>query len=143
MVCFSVVSPQDINAINKEFIPELQKHAKNKPFILVGTKSDLSLDQTWISDLQAKGTQPLSDEDGQKLADKLGAEKYVSVSSKTMSNLTEAFGFAAWAATHPKKSKKTSSSASSQTDSSSPSAAPSGSASGSKKEKKDKDCCVM
>jgi len=41
LVCFSLISKSSFENIQSKWIPEIQHHCPNAPFIIVGTKSDL------------------------------------------------------------------------------------------------------
>jgi GTPase SAR1 family protein len=84
LVCFNVVDPESFENIREKWIPELREHAPyGVPIILVGLQSD----QRNIVDVKCKlgsrGKRPIKYEEGESLAKKIGARKYVECSSLT------------------------------------------------------------
>ena len=69
----------------------MQTHCANTPFVLCGTKVDLLEDQEFVKKLKAEGNPPILEEEGKKLAKKLGAHGYVSCSGKTQKGLLDVF----------------------------------------------------
>jgi GTPase SAR1 family protein len=76
------------------------------PFILVGTKSDMKNDQAEINKLREQGQSAITTEQGENLAKKLGAIKYMECSAKTQENLKEVFDEAVRSVLRPQKKKK-------------------------------------
>ncbi|KAJ7722929.1 small GTPase Cdc42 [Mycena metata] len=74
LICFSVGSPASFDNIKEKWYPELQHHCPGVPFLLVATKSDLG--------------DPVQ---GEKLAKKLDAVKYLECSAKTYQGLKNVF----------------------------------------------------
>ncbi len=63
----------------------------DRPFILVGTKEDLRNNKQVIEQLRAEGKMTLTEADGQRLAEELGAAKYVECSALTQNGLKNVF----------------------------------------------------
>ena len=74
-----------------KWFPEVQHHAPNVPFILVGTKLDLRSDEHTQQKLAEKRQEPISFEQGQQLASEIGAYKYVECSALTQGGLKQVF----------------------------------------------------
>lgn len=60
LLCFSLVSSVSLENVKNKWYPEIQHHAPNVPFILVGTKLDLRDDDDVLSKLKGKGSAPVS-----------------------------------------------------------------------------------
>lgn len=76
------------NNVRMKWVPEITHHAKGVPFVLVGTKLDLRDDSAWCHE---NGITPVATEDGQKLADSVGAKVYIECSALTQTNLKKVF----------------------------------------------------
>ena len=66
-----------------QWVPEIQHHCKETPFLLVGTQVDLRNDTGVIEKLTKNRQNPISYEMGEKQAKDLGAVKYVEYSALT------------------------------------------------------------
>jgi len=77
------------------------------PLVLVGTKVDLRKDDSVVEKMKATGQQPITTSQGQELAKKIKAFKYIECSARTQENLKTVFDEAIKAAlfVRPKKKK--------------------------------------
>jgi Ras-related C3 botulinum toxin substrate 1 len=91
IMCFSVVSRSSFNNITSKWFPEIQQHARNTPFILVGTKIDLRKDPETIQRLVMTGQQPLEQVDGERMMNNIGAICYMECSALTGQGLKQVF----------------------------------------------------
>ncbi|KAI1300153.1 Ras-related protein ced-10 [Halotydeus destructor] len=91
VLCFSLVSPPSFDNVTVKWIPEIRHHCPNTPIILVGTKSDLREDPSYQGSIVKR-------DQGQKLANKIRAVKYVESSALTQRGLKMVFEEAAQAA---------------------------------------------
>lgn len=82
ILCFSLVSPESYRNIEINWIPEIQDHCPNTPFILVGLKSDLRDSYPKIPKKYKKEVvRPISTSEGEALKEKIGARYYIECSS--------------------------------------------------------------
>ena len=91
LVCFAVTEPVSFENVKAKWWPEIKHHAPGVPFILVGTKLDLRTDSLTIEQLGDKNQHPITHEQGQSLADEMGAYKYVECSALTQGGLKQVF----------------------------------------------------
>jgi len=91
LICFSVVNPTSCENVTSKWYPEVQHFCPNIPIILVGTKYDLRSDEKTVSKLKEGGQQPISLEQGEDLAKKLKAIKFIECSAFTGHNLKLVF----------------------------------------------------
>jgi len=103
LICFSVVNPTSFENVTSKWYPEVQHFCPNIPIILVGTKFDLRSDEKTISKLKEGGQQPISQEQGEDLAKKLKAVKFIECSAFTGHNLKLVFDEAVKAVLFGKK----------------------------------------
>jgi GTPase SAR1 family protein len=75
------------------------------PQILVGTKIDLRNDPGTIEKLKSSGQAPITTEQGESLAKKIKAHKYIECSAKTSENLKSVFDEAVKCVLFAKKKK--------------------------------------
>eukprot|EP01089_Gocevia_fonbrunei_P013864 TRINITY_DN3657_c0_g1_i1.p1 TRINITY_DN3657_c0_g1~~TRINITY_DN3657_c0_g1_i1.p1 ORF type:complete len:201 (+),score=48.84 TRINITY_DN3657_c0_g1_i1:183-785(+) len=91
LLCFSVVNPYSFENVKETWLPELRHHCPQVPIILVGTKIDLKDDEKTLEDLKKAGQNPISTEQGQKLAQEIKAIKYLECSALTRKGLKNVF----------------------------------------------------
>ncbi|XP_067944619.1 ras-related C3 botulinum toxin substrate 2-like [Watersipora subatra] len=91
LVCFSIMAPSSFDNVSSKWIPEIRHHCPDAPVILVGTKLDLRDDRQCLSELAAKGFSPIKREQGQKLASKVHARRYLECSALTQQGLKRIF----------------------------------------------------
>jgi len=106
LVCFSIMSPSSFDNVSSKWIPEIRHHCPEAPVILVGTKLDLRDDRQCLSELAAKGLSPIKREQGQKLATKVHARKYLECSALTQQGLKRIFDEAVRAVIEPAPRQK-------------------------------------
>ena len=102
LLCFSLVSPTSLENIETMWVPEIKEHCPDKPFILVGMKSDLrdEFEQN-AENFRSKGMEPVSTAKGMEMKKKINACAYVECSALKMLNLTAVFDEAVKFAINP------------------------------------------
>jgi len=106
LLCFSIISPVSFENVSAKWYPELMHFCPEVPFILVGTKCDMRSNEGEIEKLRSQGQQPVTNIQGNDLANKLKAIKYMECSAKTQENLKDVFDEAVRAVLRPNKKKK-------------------------------------
>ena len=87
LVCYSIISRTSYENVKTKWIPEIQHHVPDAPFLLVGTKTDLRNDKSVLS----KVGEVLQIDDGCHMAKQLGAKSYVECSALTQDGLKNVF----------------------------------------------------
>lgn len=106
LICFSVASPSSFENVTSKWYPELKHHCPEAPILLVGTKIDLRDDRETLSALAEQGLSPCKREQGQKLANKIRAVKYMECSALTQRGLKQVFDEAVRAVLRPEPIKR-------------------------------------
>lgn len=101
LICFSVVSPSSFENVTSKWCPEIKHHCADAPILLVGTKIDLREDKETLQSLSDAGQVPVKREQGQKLANKIRAVKYLECSALTQRGLKQVFDEAVRAVLRP------------------------------------------
>jgi len=91
LICFSVVNPTSYENVSSKWYPEVIHFCPDVPQILVGTKTDLRKDDSIVEKLKSSGQNPVTTEQGESLAKKIKAIKYLECSAKTGENLKQVF----------------------------------------------------
>src|SRR3989338_4459482 len=91
LLCFSVDNHPSLVNITDRWHREIKEHCPNAPIILIGTKIDLREDQKTIDDLAKQDKSLITEEQGQAMADEIGALKYLECSALTRKGLKTVF----------------------------------------------------
>ncbi|CAJ0566557.1 unnamed protein product, partial [Mesorhabditis spiculigera] len=104
VLCFSVVSPVSFDNVTTKWIPEIRAHCPDAPILLVGTKIDLRDDPNHTADPRG----PILKAQGQKVAQRIKAVRYLECSALTQHGLRQVFEDAVRSVLNPKpiKSKR-------------------------------------
>ncbi|KAJ5312095.1 hypothetical protein PENANT_c011G02454 [Penicillium antarcticum] len=89
-VCFAIDCPASLENVVDKWYPEVLHFCPTTPIILVGLKSDLRTKRTCIELLKTQGLTPITPEQGQNVAQRMGAT-YAECSSKEMRGVDEVF----------------------------------------------------
>jgi len=106
LICFSLVNPVSFENVSAKWYPEVMHFCPEVPQILVGTKLDARSDQALLEKLKSQGQKPVTTEQGQELARKVKAVKYMECSAKTSEGLKSVFDEAIKAVLFQKRKKK-------------------------------------
>jgi len=106
LVCFSLVNPVSFENVSAKWFPEVMHFCPDVPQILVGTKLDARSDQPTIERLKSQGQKPISTDQGNELARKIKAVKYMECSAKSGENLKSVFDEAVKAVLFQKRRKR-------------------------------------
>nr|KAG5708474.1 hypothetical protein BaRGS_026201 [Batillaria attramentaria] len=91
VVCFSIDSHVTFQNVQQKWTPEVRHYCRDVPIILVGCKKDLRNDPATCDKLNVKGQNPVSEEEGRAMAERIGAAAYVECSAKTKDGVREVF----------------------------------------------------
>jgi len=106
LICFSVVSPSSFENVTSKWCPEIKHHCPDAPILLIGTKIDLREDKEALQALSDNGHSPIKREQGQKLANKIRAVKYLECSALTQRGLKQVFDESVRAVLRPQPIRK-------------------------------------
>jgi len=106
LICFSVVSPSSFENVTSKWCPEIKHHCPDAPILLIGTKIDLREDKEALQALSDNGHSPVKREQGQKLANKIRAVRYLECSALTQRGLKQVFDEAVRAVLRPQPIRK-------------------------------------
>lgn len=91
VVVFSVISTVSLKKVKSYWVPEIQHHCPNVPFLLVGLKSDLRKDENTIKQLNSRNLSMVTVEAAKEMAKEIGAIKYLECSALTQQGLKQVF----------------------------------------------------
>ena len=106
IVCFSVMEPSSFSNVEEKWVPEIKQYMPNVPFLLVGTQTDLRDNIVAVKELSRKRQKPVSKDEGEKLARRLGAKCYIECSALLNMNVKQVFDTAIITYFQPSRPKK-------------------------------------
>jgi GTPase SAR1 family protein len=90
LIVFSVVNPNSLENI-RQWVEECKQYAPDKNIMLVGTKTDLRLDDNTVSKLKQRQLSPLYSTHGENMATEIKAIKYLECSAKDVKSVHRVF----------------------------------------------------
>lgn len=91
LICFAVDSPDSLDNVQEKWISEVLHFCQGIPIILVGCKMDLRDDPKTIEELRRTSQRPVTRDEGEAVAKKIGALSYLECSAKTQQGVREVF----------------------------------------------------
>jgi len=91
LICFAVDSPDSLDNVQEKWISEVLHFCSGLPIILVGCKKDLRDDVKTIEELRRTGQKPVLRLEGEDVAKKIGATRYLECSAKTGDGVRDVF----------------------------------------------------
>ncbi|ODQ64273.1 hypothetical protein NADFUDRAFT_47520 [Nadsonia fulvescens var. elongata DSM 6958] len=95
LICFGVDSPDSLDNVQEKWISEVIHFCQGIPIVLVGCKVDLRDDAKTIEELSKTSQRPVTFQEGEAVAQKIGAVNYLECSAKTHQGVREVFQSAA------------------------------------------------
>uniref|UniRef100_A0A8C5BZV1 Ras homolog family member U n=1 Tax=Gadus morhua TaxID=8049 RepID=A0A8C5BZV1_GADMO len=108
LLCYSVVRPSSFRGLAQHWVPEVRRQRPHTPLVLIGTQLDLREDVQVLIQLARAQETPVSPQDGQRLAQEIGAVGFAECSALTQKNLKDAFDAAILASKSPEKMRSVS-----------------------------------
>jgi len=91
ILCFSLTDPDSFQHVKDKWVPEVTHFNPKTPIVLVATKLDLRENEETRKSLKEHNMEPITAEQGDKLAKEISAYKYVECSALTQKNLNLVF----------------------------------------------------
>eukprot|EP01090_Pellita_catalonica_P005247 TRINITY_DN1515_c0_g1_i2.p1 TRINITY_DN1515_c0_g1~~TRINITY_DN1515_c0_g1_i2.p1 ORF type:complete len:181 (-),score=17.84 TRINITY_DN1515_c0_g1_i2:618-1160(-) len=82
LLCFAIDNRNSFNNVEQAWLPEIQHHAPETPFLLIGNKYDL---------FDADDEKMVKADEGKEMASRIGAEGYLECSALSRHNLNKVF----------------------------------------------------
>jgi len=106
LICFAIDLPDSLENVQEKWIGEVMHFCPKVPVMLVGCKKDLRRDPQTNENLRKQNQRPIAPEQGQAVAQKIGARMYLECSARTGEGVREVFQHATRAALLKPKRKK-------------------------------------
>ncbi|KAJ2008073.1 hypothetical protein H4R26_000417 [Coemansia thaxteri] len=95
IICFSVDSQDSLQNVYEKWHPEAEQNSPNSPVVLVALKLDLRDDPEVKRELSRYNESPVTREQGENMARRIGAVSYIECSSIQNFNVRQVFEIAA------------------------------------------------
>jgi len=106
LICFAIDLPDSLENVQEKWIGEVMHFCPKVPVMLIGCKKDLRRDQQTNDILRKQNQRPIAPEQGQAVAQKIGARMYLECSARTGEGVREVFQHATRAALLKPKRKR-------------------------------------
>ncbi|KND02978.1 small GTP-binding protein domain [Spizellomyces punctatus DAOM BR117] len=106
LVCFAVDERRSFRDIEEKWLPEIKYFTPSCTFALVATKVDLRHDRAANARLKINGEIMVTTEEGQKMAENVGATHYLECSAKTKEAIIDVFKAGVESPSHVKKGEE-------------------------------------
>lgn len=103
LMCYSIDNPDSLENIEEKWVPEVRHFCPTVPIILIGNKKDLRNNQETIRELAVQKMSPVTNENGNLVASRIGAHDFLECSAKTKEGVKEVFESATRAALKSRK----------------------------------------
>ena len=102
VICFSLISPLSLENVEKYWLPEIQEHCPDTPYILAGLNSELRDEfEEHSEEYRSKGWEPIPTSEGERMKNKIHARAYIEASALKQYHLKEIFDEAITVVLHP------------------------------------------
>ncbi|KAJ7907225.1 small GTPase Cdc42 [Mycena leptocephala] len=91
LICFHVIGRASFDNVRDRWVEEVRHYCPDVPFLIVGTKIDLRNDPKMVERMARQKERMVTTEEGKRLAQELGAAKYVECSALTQTGLKIVF----------------------------------------------------
>jgi len=106
LLFFAIDNPTSFQNIKHKWYPEITKNHQDVPMLLVGTKCDTREASKVMEDLQKRNLEPISFEQGRKMARALGCLSYIECSAITRHGFKDIFNQTIMAILNLRKGKR-------------------------------------
>ncbi|CAH1103252.1 unnamed protein product [Psylliodes chrysocephalus] len=106
LICFAIDFPDSLENVLEKWYPEVKHFLPRVPYILVANKLDLRTNPDTIKYLAKTNMHPVTQEEGEKMARRIKADRYMECSAKHLLGIKPIFQEAAKIAIEAKKERK-------------------------------------
>ncbi|BFZ08410.1 hypothetical protein BsWGS_11449 [Bradybaena similaris] len=91
LICFNIADPDSFSNVTEKWYPEARHFCPGVPIIIVGNKKDLRDDPATQTELSRRNQAPVTTEQGNAMAARIGAVAYMECSARDNEGVREVF----------------------------------------------------
>jgi len=91
LICFTIDNPGSLDNVQEKWHSEVNRFCPNIPVLLVGCKKDLRNDPSTKEELNKISQWPVTQEEGELVAQKIGTKQYLECSARTGEGVHKVF----------------------------------------------------
>ncbi|KXS19010.1 ras-like GTP-binding protein Rho1 [Gonapodya prolifera JEL478] len=91
LICFAIDSPVSLDNVVEKWMEEVRHFCPKTPIFLIGLKKDVRTDPRVLENMKRTHERPVATAEGEAVARRIGADRYLECSARTGEGVTDVF----------------------------------------------------